>query len=451
MTTGTQPPGGGGDTRGHALPILQKEEVLFSRSPEAPNGILCNGVLLWLEANVHNTAKDLIFRAASANYDEIEIVEAKEAIYSFCNSLGNELIEFIGKYPIRKNNSKNVNAKKEKELEDLIDVMEKLRVKERLPMFVATTKMMLRNPPIVLETENPILDPIAARMTNLESILTDFMKSQSAQAEAQSAQIAELTQKMLSNSTHSEVPIPVGRGRLPSKRPRVEDDLENDEVFPALPKSAVEKVDSWSPPVSYRKKAMIGAGKQQQPPPQRNQQNQQQSLQHKNQQNQQHDQNRPKGAWKRDMKVVRGAARCAEENETIRAAPVSLVAFNVAKDATADNFKNFVTNKGLEVLTCELLTKFDGARTNSFKITIDSKNYDKSLDPQYWPYRVGVRMFRHFRAPNVSWANQSGQQNPALNVAPSSGQNIPAQFQPSQPMNLSVSNRFESLENNIQV
>ena len=88
MTTSTQPPGGGGDTRGHALPILQNEKIMFSRSPEAPNGILCNGVLLWLEANFHNTAKNSIFRADIANYDEIEIVEAKEAIYSYCNSLG---------------------------------------------------------------------------------------------------------------------------------------------------------------------------------------------------------------------------------------------------------------------------------------------------------------------------------------------------------------------------
>ena len=77
------------------------------------------------------------------------------------------------------------------------------------------------------------------------------------------------------------------------------------------------------------------------------------------------------------MVVVRGEALVVNNDNTVKAAPVCLVAFNVAKDATAEQFKKFVENKGLYILDCECITKFQGARTISFKVTIDSKDYDK--------------------------------------------------------------------------
>ena len=136
-----------GSTRGHPVPPLHERMIKFIKVPEAPNGILCNGVLLWLEANSHNTPRDIIFRAASAKYDDSEVAEAKEAIFSYSSLLSEEFSECIGRYPIRKNDSKNINAKKEKELKDIMDVMEKISEMEMMPVFVATTQMMLRNPP----------------------------------------------------------------------------------------------------------------------------------------------------------------------------------------------------------------------------------------------------------------------------------------------------------------
>ena len=70
------------------------------------------------------------------------------------------------------------------------------------------------------------------------------------------------------------------------------------------------------------------------------------------------------------MKIVRGEAQAVANDSSVRAAPVCLVAFNVAKDATAEQFKDFVVTKGLDILDCELITTFQGARTNSFKVTV---------------------------------------------------------------------------------
>ena len=95
--------------------------------------------------------------------------------------------------------------------------------------------------------------------------------------------------------------------------------------------------------------------------------------------------------------------------ENILAANVNLVATGVAKDATANQLKGFIENKGTKVVEIELLTNHPEARTNTFKIAIKPGDYDKAMNPEVLPYRVGVRTFRHKRQQQNSWANQAGQ------------------------------------------
>ena len=111
------------------------------------------------------------------------------------------------------------------------------------------------------------------------------------------------------------------------------------------------------------------------------------------------------------MKVIRGQAQAGEQ-DIVNAAPVCLVAFGCAKDATADQVKEFVVKNGLEVIDCELITTFSAARTNSFKITIHAKDYDKSQNPQIWPHRVGIRAYKHFRPKAPLWKEQSADPQP---------------------------------------
>ena len=79
------------------------------------------------------------------------------------------------------------------------------------------------------------------------------------------------------------------------------------------------------------------------------------------------------------------------------AADVSLVAYGVAKDATADGLKSFLETKGVAVVECVNLTTFEHARTHCYKVTIKASEYEKATKPEIWPYRVGVRLFKQFR------------------------------------------------------
>jgi galactitol-specific phosphotransferase system IIB component len=65
------------------------------------------------------------------------------------------------------------------------------------------------------------------------------------------------------------------------------------------------------------------------------------------------------------------------------------------------------------VVEVEKLTKDEAeTRTNTFKIVVKTADYEKAMDPEVWPYRVGVR---HFKPPRrsrqgMTW-NEQSQQN----------------------------------------
>ena len=59
-----------------------------------------------------------------------------------------------------------------------------------------------------------------------------------------------------------------------------------------------------------------------------------------------------------------------------------------------------IEEMGLMVVDCTLLTKYEGARTLSFKITIKPQCFEKAKDPSIWPYRVGLRLYKYFNQNN---------------------------------------------------
>ena len=112
---------------------------------------------------------------------------------------------------------------------------------------------------------------------------------------------------------------------------------------------------------------------------------------------------------KKHSTLLFGSAKTDKDNtENFLAANVNLVATGVAKDATADQLKNFIVAKGINVEAIELLTSHPDARTNTFKIVIKACDFERAMSPDVWPYRVGVRMFKHKRTQNT-WSNQAGQ------------------------------------------
>ena len=97
-------------------------------------------------------------------------------------------------------------------------------------------------------------------------------------------------------------------------------------------------------------------------------------------------------SWRQRLDILRGTATRENEGESL-SADVHLVAFGVKKNVTGLQFSQWLAGKGLQVLSCDLLTKYEGAR---YKITIKSCDCEKALNPELWPSRVGLRQYKFF-------------------------------------------------------
>ena len=117
---------------------------------------------------------------------------------------------------------------------------------------------------------------------------------------------------------------------------------------------------------------------------------------------------------RRNSIIMYGNARTGDTGGNLElAADVSLVASGVSRDATPDQLKEFLTSKGLRVTGIELLTNFriEEARSFTYRISIKAADYEKALNADIWPHRVGVRLFRNKRnfINPASWSAQSAQ------------------------------------------
>ena len=54
--------------------------------------------------------------------------------------------------------------------------------------------------------------------------------------------------------------------------------------------------------------------------------------------------------------------------------------------------KSYLEKKSLNVVSCEKLTKFEEARTHSYKVTAKASEFEKAKNPELWTYIVGVRL-----------------------------------------------------------
>ena len=162
---------------------------------------------------------------------------------------------------------------------------------------------------------------------------------------------------------------------------------------------------------NYRQQAVLNSHSQQQAqqPPQQQLQQQQQS---QNQQN--------RRGPRRPSTLVYGNAQAGDDAERFNlAADVNLVAFGVSKDASPDQFKEYLVARGLRVTDIELITKFriNECRSYTYCVAIKAEDYEKALDPHIWPHRVGIRLFKNKRTqPDLlSWNQQSNAKNNQLN------------------------------------
>ena len=96
----------------------------------------------------------------------------------------------------------------------------------------------------------------------------------------------------------------------------------------------------------------------------------------------------------------------SSSSEGPSSADVHLVAYGLGKETTVFQLSQWLKGKGLDIRNCECLTKFEGARSLTFKIIIRASDYEKATDPSIWPARVGLRKFKFFTKRNDNRLNE---------------------------------------------
>ena len=100
-------------------------------------------------------------------------------------------------------------------------------------------------------------------------------------------------------------------------------------------------------------------------------------------------------SWRNKLSSIRGTSKTDGGSLS---ADTHLVAYGVSKNVTGPQLSQFLERKGLHIINCELLTKFEGARSLAYKITVKSSDLKMAQNPSMWPEKVGVRLFQFFKS-----------------------------------------------------
>ena len=370
------------------------------------NGVLLNKILVWIEIQSSMTVGDLWIQQAKSRFLPEEIMQAKAQFFQCAKDNGNE--EIAGKYIAHKKGNNPV----EQNLKELAQAMKKLCDANRMPLILGSTKMMKSTPAYSIDDSNLGMCDVMERVKTLESTMGLFMESQNKKFDSLNEMVGTINQGGSSASTASgtsggtsvrtpsvtpessqetktnSLPAPVRslldtvlpRERINSanKRKKMDDQEatesnKDDDVFEIINVSSGEK---WTEVVKKDKK----------------------KHEKKEKKETERKQSTARGAWRKPLVV--GTAKSDEKEHKVDVADVTLVAAGLAKEATAEQLKAFVTQQGLTVTSCSLMTdpsKNPDYRSNTFKVTIKAEEYEKAMDEKMWPYRVRVRLFKHFR------------------------------------------------------
>ena len=111
-------------------------------------------------------------------------------------------------------------------------------------------------------------------------------------------------------------------------------------------------------------------------------------------------------SWRQKANILRGTAKCESE---MFSADIHLVVYGLAKHVTSFRF---IESKDIKILGCDILTKYEGARSLSFKTTIKSCDYEKIINSDIWPVGVGIRPFKFFPRRDGENVNDSQRKKP---------------------------------------
>ena len=230
----------------------------------------------------------------------------------------NEMWDRCGEHRLGKLIRRQGSSKTKAELDDLAAAFKTLAENETLPSFIASSETLRRTPLFNVDITNNTNDAIATRLKILEETINAAISMNKV--------FIPKNEKMVDKSTSA------------GKSNRNDITGSNNALYSDI----VVQQQSIRKPIT-------------------------------------NDENRTKQILGQ-KRILHGTSHDQSRDMTF-AADIDLVAYGVSIKVTGNHLSKFIEDKGIKVLGCVLLTKYEHARTLSYKVTIKACDYEKSQDP----------------------------------------------------------------------
>ena len=348
-----------------ALPPDIHEELVKN----SEHGIIFNGIISWILVQKETNPPEIWKNIAVKHFNEGEVKEAWKEMAK----LKDKLKELEPKLGLAQKGSRH---KPETELDDIEEAINKLTEAGCMPLVMASSKMMLRAPRFWGKDKGEDISGVAAELKELKEAMVGFINQNE-------KQISELKQEVVNVTAviakPKVIPRLLAQAEVPdtpktpggySKRTRFDFENEVEEVK--------EDENAWTN-VTYAQKV---GDKQKEAA---------ETLAKKLIESQSRFKAQKEKA---KTKVIYGSAK-PDTAEVNLAADVSLVAFNVNKTCSKEHMKTFLIEKGIDVVDVVEMTREEvlpNVKVKTMKVIVKANEYQKAMDPNVWPCRVGVRM-----------------------------------------------------------
>ena len=357
----------------------------------AKNGIVLSGVLAWVDIQSHTTAEGVRQEQMASLFTVEEIEEAIEDLWGVCGGADS----VIGTMPRR-----NIGPNKVKNLvDDLFKAFNKLTENDKKPAILTTSVQMRTIRPYNVDDSNINQSDVMERVKLLEGCISNQNKT--IMDLVSKIENLSQAQAQMSKPVHLQPPPPPAEwqdregatGGFPPLSRTV--NLLN-QAYNRTPKRrrVSEEVVNGSMADIRNAGTGAGAGNQWATVAGRNLERQGKGVQ-----KEQEPDLTPRRHWRQKSLIVNGSSNTNNDDKSF-AADICLVAGGVSKNATVEKLTEYLQNKGLNIVKCDLLTNptaIDNVRSLSFKVTIKAEDLEKASDASIWPYRVVVRKFVNFR------------------------------------------------------
>ena len=132
---------------------------------QAVNGVLLNGLLIWIWIQRRTTAENIWMSEAISKFTKEEITVAKEELWKIAGE------SVIGRMVKRQGSSKSTT-----EIDDICSAMKILSENGSLPMFIGTSEMIIQTPIYNIDSEKSDNRIIANRLKVIQETVSSLVE-----------------------------------------------------------------------------------------------------------------------------------------------------------------------------------------------------------------------------------------------------------------------------------